>query len=357
MKKLILILLCFFLVPLSLNAKKSQKTKISPQNVQNTEQWTWFHRKTFTEQEQLENSAKSHIAFAKTDLPKFNQLVFSWNAQRPGKGHFAFYAQVRDPRTQKWSKWHQMAVWGAQKQKSFETDPDHISSYHHVRLESKPLLLADGFAIKVEAHEGAHLDQLKSFGVNLANLQLFKAEKETNILALSSVVVQGVPKYSQFELDHPRNDGLCSPTSCAMLTAYLLSKQVDPIDFAEKSHDQGMDKYGSWPFNMAHAYERSEGKILYAVKRLSSFKDLHHQLVKGIPVVVSVRGQIQGAPRPYKNGHLLVVIGYDTKTKEVICHDPAMASATQVRKRYPVKSFLQAWERSHRLAYCADRIV
>lgn len=357
MKRLLFILLSFLTFPVALDAQKAQKTKVKKQESQKTEQWTWFHRKIFSDQEQLENSTKSHLAFAKTDLPKFGQLVFSWNAKRPEIGHFTFYAQVRDARTQKWSKWHQMAVWGAQKQKSFETDPDHISSYHHVRLESKPLLLADGFAIKVEAHEGARLDQLKSFAVNLANLQLFSAEKDQMFIGLASVTIQGVPKYSQFELDHPRNDGLCSPTSCAMLTAYLLSKHIDPIDFAEKSHDQGMDKYGSWPFNTAHAFERSEGKILYAVKRLESFKDLHHQLTKGIPVVVSVRGQIHGAPRPYKNGHLLVVIGYDTKTKEIICHDPAMASAIQVRKRYPVKSFLQAWERSHRLAYCADRIV
>lgn len=355
MKQLSFILFCFLASYSVISAKNVQKNKVKNKEAQNTEQWTWFHRKVFSDQEQQENTVKSHLAFAKTDLPKFNQLVFSWNALRPQKGHFTFYAQVRNPKTQKWSKWHQMAIWGAQKQKSFETDPDHMSSYHHVRLESKPLL-SDGFAIKVEAHEGANLNQLKSFAVNLANLQLFSSEKENNIPGLASVIIKGVPKYCQFELDHPRNDGLCSPTSCAMLTAYLLSKQVDPIDFAEKSHDSGMDKYGSWPFNMAHAFERCEGKILYAVKRLNSFKDLHHQLAKGMPVVVSVRGQIQGAPRPYKNGHLLVVIGYDMFTKEVVCHDPAVTSSVQVRKKYPIKSFLQAWERSHRLAYCADRI-
>lgn len=357
MKQFSFILYAFLLVPVLVEAKGANKSMVKKKKSQKTEQWTWFHRKTFNNQEQLENSTKSHIAFAKADLPKFSQLIFSWNALRPKKGYFTFYAQVRDSRTQKWSKWHQMAMWGSQVQKSFETDPDHLSSYHHVRLESKPLLLADGFAIKVEAHEGAHFDQLKAFAVNLANLHLFRPEKESAILGLASVLIPGVPQYSQFELDHPRNDGLCSPTSCAMLTAYLLSKGIDPIDFAEKSLDQGMDKYGSWPFNTAHAFEISEAKILYAIKRLNSFKDLHKQLVKNIPVVVSVRGQIHGAPRPYKNGHLLVVIGYDPKTKEIICHDPAMSSSHLVRKRYSVKSFLHAWERSHRLAYCADRIV
>lgn len=357
MKRVSFILLAFLCFTADLYAKGIKKSKVKPKENQKVESWTWFHRKIFNEQEQLENNGKMHIAFAKTDLPQFSQLVFSWNAQRPEKGYFAFYAQIRNPHTHKWSKWHQMAIWGVEKQKSFETDPDHLSSYHHVRLESKPFLLSDAFAIKVEAHDGAHLDNLKAFGVNLANLHLFRAEKELSISGLASVVIPGVPKYSQFEIDHPRNDGLCSPTSCAMLTAYLLFKQIDPLDFAHSCHDQGMDQYGSWPFNTAHAYERSEGKILYAIKRLHSFKDLHQHLIKNVPVVVSVRGQIEGAPRPYKNGHLLVVIGYDSKTKEVICHDPAMACASLVRRRYPARSFLQAWERSHRLAYCADRIA
>lgn len=352
MKILLPLLSCIAIVFTHSVAQPKQKNKqaIKP------EQWTWFHRKTFSDLEQQANASKPHIAFSKTDLPPFSQLVFSWNALRPERGYFSFYAQVRNKHSQKWSKWHRMANWGANTQKSFESDPDSISSYHHVRLEAKHAGLCDAFAIKVEAHEGASLALLKSFGVNVANLQLFKPEKEP-LGSLGSVVIKGVPKYCQFELDHPRNDGLCSPTSCAMLTAYLLTKKIDPIDFAEKSHDQGMDKYGSWPFNMAHAFERAEGKILFAVKRLAGFKELYDHLVKGVPVVVSVRGQIQGAPRPYKNGHLIVVIGYDTKTKEVICHDPAVAKGHQVAKKYNIKSFLQAWERSHRLAYLADRIA
>lgn len=353
MKIALPILVCATVICSGSFAKHGTKKK---RETASGEQWTWFHRKTFSDLEQQANAHKPHIAFSKTDLPLFSQLVFSWNALRPSKGYFSFYAQVRNAHTQKWSKWHRMANWGSGTQKSFESDPDTISSYHHVRLEAKHSGLCDAFAIKVEAHEGASLSLLKSFGVNLANLQLFKPEKEL-LYPLASVVIKGVPKYSQFQLDHPRNDGLCSPTSCAMLTAYLLSKKIDPLAFAAGAHDTGMDKYGSWPFNMAHAFECAEGKILFAVKRLANFKEIHDHLAKSVPVVVSVRGQIQGAPRPYKNGHLVVVIGYDTKTKEVICHDPAVAKDHLVKKRYPIKSFLQAWERSHRLAYLADRIA
>lgn len=321
------------------------------------QQWTWLHRKQFSESEQAINGVKKEIVAAKTDLPLFSQLVFSWNSLRPKKGYFTFYARVRNAETKKWSKWHRMMNWGADVQKSFKTESDKFSSYQHVRLESNTDIMADAFAIKIEGHDGANLSLIKSFAVNLSNFSAFNPEQEQIMAKASSVFIKGVPRYSQFELDHPRNDGLCSPTSCAMLTGYLISEHIDPVDFAEKSHDSGLDKYGSWPFNMAHAFERSQGKIAFAVTRFNSFKNLYEHLCKGIPVVVSVRGHIQGAPRIYHNGHLLVVVGYDSKTKEVICHDPAVSEASLAKKRYHLKNFLQAWERSHRLAYLAERLT
>ncbi len=322
-----------------------------------SKQWTWLHRKSFTESEQELNKQKHSLAFAKTELPAFTQLVFSWNAFRPKQGHFTFYAQVRNAATKKWSKWHRMVTWGAKDQKSFKTQSDGMSSYHHVRLESASDLTADAFAIKMASDDGADLSLIKSFAVNICNLNEFNPERESVMALARSVYIKGVPRISQFELNHPRNDGLCSPTSCTMLTSYLMSKQLDPIDFAEKSHDTGLDKYGSWPFNMAHAFELSQGKIFFAVTRLHSFRNLHDHLCKGIPVVVSVRGYIHGAPRVYHNGHLLVVVGYDSKTKEVICHDPAVPDSKLAKKRYDLKNFIQAWERSHRLAYLADPII
>jgi hypothetical protein len=318
--------------------------------------WTWFHRRVFSEQEQFDNSKEQEITAGKVDLPAFTQLLFSWNAMRPCRGYFTFYARVRNAHTKQWSKWHRMMSWGARVQKSFKTEADRFSSYHHVRLESHANAHADAFAIRIEACGGADLGLIKSFAINLANLDEFIAESEEVMAGVQSVHIKGVPRFSQFEINHPRNDGLCSPTSCAMLTSYLIGKKINPKEFAEKSLDTGLDKYGSWPFNMAHAFERSQGKVSFAVIRLASFKKLYDHLCRNIPVVVSVRGYLQGAPRVYHNGHLLVVVGYDSKTKEVICHDPAVSSAQLAKKRYPLKNFLKAWERSHRLAYFAEPI-
>jgi hypothetical protein len=136
-----------------------------------------------------------------------------------------------------------------------------------------------------------------------------------------------------------------------MLVGYLNETQVKPFNFAKNVFDKGLGVYGSWPFNTAHAFELCGGKIRFAVGRLSSFVDLHKHLMNGIPVIISVRGSIDGAPKAYANGHLLVVVGWDAQHKKVICHDPALPTNNATLRRYSIYSFLKAWESSKRLAY------
>jgi hypothetical protein len=69
--------------------------------------------------------------------------------------------------------------------------------------------------------------------------------------------------------------------------------------------------------------------------------------------MVSVRGELVGAAKPYNDGHLLLVVGYDAKQKKIICHDPAFEDVSQVAASYDVDGFLKAWARSRNLAYIA----
>ena len=170
------------------------------------------------------------------------------------------------------------------------------------------------------------------------------------------VVVKNVTKISQFALNHADSSRICSPTSCTMLTRYLTGYLIDPIDFAKKSYDKGLDAYGSWPFNMAHAFEHSNGKNWFFNTRLNSFTELHRQLTRNIPVVVSVRGTLPGAPKSYNQGHLLVVIGWDAQKKQVVCHDPASEKHYQTLKQYAFNDFIKAWELSHRLVYWVEPV-
>lgn len=316
------------------------------------EPWTWFYQKKLTPEEIMKNQGKEELIFSH-DTHQFSQLIFSWNALRPAQGNFIFYVQTRNAHTKGWGMWHKMMAWGADLQESYKSHGDIHTKYLYVRLETEPHTFADAFRIKIVAKQ-ADLALFKAFAVSVSDLTKFKAEHADLYEQFPSIYVKNVPKYSQFLIDHPRKEGLCSPTSCSMLAGYLSNRDIDLVDFAEKSFDRGLGVYGSWPFNMAHAYERCGGSAHFAVGRFDSFKRLYGWLKKGIPVVVSVRGPLVGAPSPYAHGHLLMVVGWDTKRGHVLCHDPAFSSTEEVNASYPLKNFLEAWERSRRLVYVAD---
>ena len=191
------------------------------------EPWTWFYHKVLTEQELVEHKEKQSLVFLKDDVPLFSQLMFSWNAFRDGPGYFSFWVQARNATTKNWGPWHKMAEWGNGIQRSFiDKDSPGPTQYIHVRLEAKSGIVLDAFRIKIMGQNGIDLTQLKGFSVSISNQNAFVAE-HVDDLVLPSLHIQGVPKISQFMLDHPHNNTICSPTSCSMLTGFLLHKDVD----------------------------------------------------------------------------------------------------------------------------------
>lgn len=317
--------------------------------------WTWFFTKHFSASETQDYQKKDQLSFV-SHTPAFSQLIFSWNAFRPLKGHFRFWVQVQDSVTKKWYDAHHMIDWGKEIQRSYISVNDQGTGCYHVRLELPRNRHADAFRVKIEAHEGADLSLLHSLHVCVCDVTKFKIEKSVQVAHLKSVQVAQVPKQSQMILNHPRAANLCSPTSLSMLLGFLKQASVDPLVCAERVYDSGLDAFGSWPFNAAHAFEACNGSLRFAVTRLPSFVDLHQQLARNIPVMVSVRGELKGAAKPYSDGHLLLVIGYDARHKKVLCHDPAFDSNDKVSVSYDLESFLSAWGRSRNLAYAVESI-
>jgi len=316
--------------------------------------WTWTYRKRFSGSELDNLVGKAHLTFTKTNLPQFKQLVFSWNAYRPKQGYFTFYVQSQDANSKKWSPWYRMVEWGSAVQRSHHvkfsrSDPE----YHHVRLEQPIGRYASGFRLKVEAHGQAKLASLRHLAVTTADFGKLKLESSASYDNLASFKIGGVPKISQMELMHDDCKKMCSPTASSMQASFMVKKNVNPLKFASKSFDYGLQAYGSWPFNTAYAFELFP-KRSFRVARLHDFLELYNYLKKNTPVVVSVRGYLQGAPQEYKQGHLLLVVGWDQDQHGVICHDPAIFGKEYVEHTYGLADFLQAWERSHRLAYVVD---
>ena len=316
--------------------------------------WTWLYKKRLNKFER--SHYKKEFVFEKNNIPEYSQLILSWNAFRPSRGHFSFYVQVKDSKTKKWHSYHKMADWGKNIQKSYYSQFNKNGSKGcYVRLEMPKNKLSSAFRVKVVANKKLNFLGFIQLSVSVSNLRIFGREKKASFAKLPATRVNGwIPRFSQMTLNHPRAEHLCSPTSMSMLVSYLKKRKINPVKFATRAYDGGLDVFGSWPFNTAAAFEMCDGSFTFHVQRLGSFLNLYNYLNKNIPVVVSVRGSLPGAPKVYNNGHLLVVAGWNKKNKKVVCYDPAFKKSHKVIREYDLGSFLSAWESSHRLAYIAQ---
>lgn len=282
------------------------------------------------------------------DVDHFNELLISWNAARPTKGHFSIYVRVK---TNKWSPWILYSKWGESGQKSFEYKAkDAPISVYQDTLEIKQGRKASGFAIRVIAKNGANFHQFTKLHVcssDLGKIELQDVDKKFSSVNLD---IQGL---SQMALDDTRKDRLCSPTSTTAVVRYL-NKQNDllPIDFAEKSYDTGFDIFGNWVLNVAQAYEALEDKNLSCwVQRQTSFANVIDLLEQGYPVVISIRGPLPKGALPYKSGHLLVIKGFNSETQEILCMDPAFTSDEETLVSYNMQDLISAWKRRGYISY------
>ncbi len=291
-------------------------------------------------------NTKAHQKFLKKHLPPFSELIISWNANRPTQGQYLFYVRVF---INHWSSWLLYAVWGSNGQMSFSENIENIK-LHQDTLEIIEKQ-ATGFQIKIITEGNASFSQLRSLHV-YANGQKQPTPK---IDEFSSLLLP-VSGLSQMILQHPRNQDLCSPTATTAVVRYLTKNPfIDPLEFAQKSYDQGFDIFGNWVFNIAQAAaELGKGWNCW-VERLEDFDSLYQRLLLGTPVVVSVRGPLQGSALPYAKGHLIAVIGYDATTKQVLCMDPAFPEDSKTLVRYELSNFMESWERRNNIAYIFER--
>ena len=82
--------------------------------------------------------------------------------------------------------------------------------------------LGCAYQIKVMAHKGADLRRVKALFVNTSNWNKFREHRPSK--ALQSVMVQNVPKQSQWWVKHARAKDFCSPTSINILNEYFVKR-------------------------------------------------------------------------------------------------------------------------------------
>lgn len=281
------------------------------------------------------------------DFP-FNELVVSWNALRPKTGDFSVYISVEV--NGRWSPYFLYSRWGA----SGQFGGDVVSEEFSLKIGQDILDLSNGqvaekFRIRLEAEETGLLSNVKYLHACVSRSEAFHASQ---FLTADRAIDLKVPLISQFSLVHGRKRDMCSPTSTGSVVGYLKkSTKIDPVTFARGVHDDAHDIYGNWVLNIAHASDQlGEGWGCW-VQRLSGFEQVYKSLCNQTPVVVSIKGELPGAPFAYPQGHLIVVKGYDPKTSKVSCMDPAFPSDAETSVHYSIDDFMKAWSRRRCLAY------
>ncbi|PIS02764.1 MAG: hypothetical protein COT85_01660 [Chlamydiae bacterium CG10_big_fil_rev_8_21_14_0_10_42_34] len=263
----------------------------------------------------------------------FDELILSWNGLRPLTGKWTFWVSLQQ------DQWLKIAEWGPNFQRSFESKASLFQNHQDLITSQK---LCTEFWVKVEGEE---LDKLHSMTVSVSDTRGYI---QPNSKPLAKVHIKGILPQSQMVLNHHRHKELCSPTSATTALRYLTKdKSLCPLDFASKVHDDVFDIYGNWMLNIAECYNRS--KIPCHVERLKDFETLHSYLLKNIPVVISMKGEIPGGAKPYDQGHLICITGYENN--RVYCIDPAFQTNEITSVSYSIDDFLKAWGRRRGLSY------
>lgn len=295
-----------------------------------------------------EQKAVSFV-WEEASLPEFDELLISWSASRPHKGHLRIQVSAF---TSDWSPWVDYVVWGAEGQYTFNNEIGDVRCFQDT-VEIRNNSQATGFKIKILAEQGTNLDECRALHACTTLLSTHDIQASPPIVG---AVTLKFPGLSQMALSDSRAKRLCSPTSLTAVIRHLKgSKDLSPLQFANRTHDSSFDIHGNWVLNTAQAAHELGNNWMCYVSRLSSLEELIAPLHNGIPTVVSVQGPLTGAPLPYESGHLLVVRGYDPITQNILCMDPAYPCDSSTLVGYPWKDFLAAWRRRKGLAYRFER--
>lgn len=286
------------------------------------------------------------------DVIGFDELIISWNIMRPQYGEFAILVSVKIDA--QWTPWFQYAFWGCSGQRGGDVrDADFPLQVNQDILQLLNSQTATGLRICITASEGASLDECYSIHACTSLLRTFRPSDK---LQAQHSIDLNVPLISQMQLPHPRCHDMCSAVATSSVVSYLLNKnRIDPIFFALQARDEAFNIFGNWVLNTAHASAILGKGWQCWVQRLTGFGEIYERLLADTPVVVSVRGPLEGSALPYSQGHLLVVKGYREQDRKVLCMDPAFSTDATTNVSYTLNDFMEAWSRRQCIAYLFEK--
>jgi hypothetical protein len=257
-------------------------------------------------------STCGEVLLAPIKVAAFDRVVLSWNCNGPAQ----FYLEAH-------GLWHCMGEWGpqARSMKTALVDVDTL------KLASE----CKSIRVRVESPYTTQISLLAVAHWLSSQKYEYCAERSAtwgNVL--------DVPQRSQMsEAKDARS--ICSPTSLAMVLEFYGVKKATR-EVADAVFDHAEKIYGNWPFNVAYAQSVLGGSCFVA--KAEGLQNLEAEIAAGRPVIASHRfksGDLDGAPLPESNGHLIVVAGF-TADGDVVVNDPA-GNSNEVRRIYQRRQF------------------
>jgi len=111
------------------------------------------------------------------------------------------------------------------------------------------------------------------------------------------------------------------------------------------------DGHGNWPFNTAYAAtqvvtrDNVTKNVEGYVARFTSLAKVEEYVKAGVPVVMSIawgNGDLSGASIESTNGHLFVLVGFDSAGNPIV-NDPASPDNESVQRTYQRSELEPLW--------------
>jgi hypothetical protein len=281
----------------------------------------------------------------------YQEAIASWNATTPSGS----WVEVQF-RTQydamRWSKWYILGIWAADtstiERHSVQSQGDSdgfVAVDTFVSTNKKEVTNKFQLKLRLFSSNGVVTPSVRNASVAYSTEAPKSAEASTGNRANWNTLIN-VPGCSQ--MVYPDGGEVwCSPTSTSMVLGrwgYMPGACEPRVRAAvEGVFDWIYDGHGNWPFNTAYAAEQGfEGYVA----RFTSLAKAEEFVKAGVPVIMSIawkKGDLSGADIDSTNGHLLVLVGFDSQGNPIV-NDPASpANGAPVQHTYSRSEFEPLW--------------
>ncbi len=287
-----------------------------------------------------------------TPAAPIREVIPSWAATTPPGSWIEI--QLRAQIAGNWTKFFRVASWDAaeagSRRRSFPPQADAQGELATDTLRFQVPAGVLQVRILLCAPPASALPRLRSF------VLCGSSADEDYVASRSLPLIEPImtPLYSQYGFAD--GAGWCSPVALAMLLGYwhdqINVQRLAP--FAEPTgalplvalvHDPAWQGTGNWSFNTAVAAMFGLDAF---VTRLQNLEQATRWLAAGVPLICSLAWQpdeLDGAPLPQSNGHLLLLTGCGAGRVHVA--DPA-GQPGSVARSYWAAQFESCWQRASR---------